>query len=152
MLPMRLPYESPDGRMRAEHIAALRAWPNSANFKAQCDARNLSEWNRNFIADVFDDRLDVIAAHSGYPAIATVRAYTVIDALAAAGQELAAGGLNPATQQRVHRAYQAYADAAAINNPDRQSRQDALCDHAISGLGSRSDIWYAANAARYGRY
>ncbi len=138
--------------MSDEAIARLRPWTSSVNFYAQCNDHNMSLWNQNFLRDRFHNRLDAHAVRNGHSDIARIRSIAVIEAIAAAGRELAAGGLTPATQQRVHRAYQAYAEAAAIYNPDRVGWLDAHRDHALTPPEARTNAWYAADAARRGSY
>ncbi len=135
--------------MLHEDIKGVRGWTESAAFKAQCEAHQMSPWSQRFMQGAIHSRLDGIALHSGvHPDITPGRARAVIDALAAAGQALARGEYDPTTQQRVHEAYAAYAAAAELYNSDRESPQNALVRHhrAPSDM-QRSAAWHAANAA-----
>ncbi len=129
-----------DGSMRPEHIRELRRWPYSADFARQCDTFGLNPFHQNFTENAFHDLLDVSAELGGHCKATSERSHAVIDAMAAAGQELAAGGLTPATQQRVYDTYAAYAAAAQIYDPNRISERDALIDRHIASLGPRTGV------------
>ncbi len=95
---MRYPGESEQGLMVLAHHNLMRHWPTSEDFQRQCDHLQVYRWNRAFLADTRDVKMDRLARQSGFHAavelkkmaIALLQRDRAVAGLAATG--LAAAG------------------------------------------------------------
>ncbi len=69
-LPSAYPGERDRFQMSRTHYDHMRHWPTSEDFRRQCDHHQMNAWNRDFMADAHDTRMDYIAWHSRFHAAA----------------------------------------------------------------------------------
>jgi hypothetical protein len=69
-LPATYPGEQEGRQMPRADYDHMRHWPTSEDFRRQCDNHQMNAWQRNFLADAHDTRMDHIAWHSGFHAAA----------------------------------------------------------------------------------
>jgi hypothetical protein len=94
VLPLRYPDEAKEDLVRA-HYNFMRHWPTSEDFQRQCDHLQVDRWNRDFLADTHDAKMDSLARQSGFNAevelkkmaIALLQRDCAVAGLAAAGRK-----------------------------------------------------------------